>query len=167
MTAPTDSRPTWSRTWLDQAAVIAKRSRCVNAQVGAVVVSGDNRFNWQGYNGPPAGLQLAGACSNWCPRARGEGSGTADYSACSSIHAEINVLLRADASLIGGGTMYVTRAPCINCARVIANSGLATVRCEPNDTDDPARAREVFLYLAQCRVKAGYHGGEPAGREHL
>lgn len=156
-------RPSWTETWLDSASVVARRSLCVNSKVAALVVSRDNRFHWVGYNGPPSGLPVYGPCSGWCPRAiAGEGSGTADYSACESIHAEVNVLLRADASLIEGGTMLVTRAPCINCARVIANSGLEVVVAKRNEEDDLAKAEAVFQYLRRCGLKAGYTGLDAA-----
>lgn len=148
------ARQSWDRTWLDAAAVFARRSLCVNSQVGAVAVSADNRFSWPGYNGPPRGMQVEGPCSNWCPRACGVGSGTADYSACESIHAEVNALLRADASLLLGGTVYVTRAPCINCARVVANSGVARVVWDLAAEDDPARTAGVTDYLLACGLEA-------------
>ena len=149
----TEPRPTWERTWLDAAAAFARRSLCVNSQVGAVAVSADNRFSWFGYNGPPAGFPAEGPCSNWCPRSAGAGSGTSDYSACASIHAEVNCLLRADASLLLGGTVYSTRAPCINCARVVANSGVSRVVWEWSLEDDPARTARTTAYLAECGLE--------------
>lgn len=156
----TDIRPGWDRTWLDVAGVIAKRSLCNNSRVGAVVVTGEQRLNSTGYNGPPRGMQVKGPCKGWCPRGKDRtGRGTADYSSCVSIHAEVNALLRADATQISGGTMYVTRAPCINCARIIANSGLAKVVCEQNDEDDKDRAAEVFVYLYDCDIEVTYNDG--------
>lgn len=147
------ARPGWDRTWLDSAAVFARRSLCVNSQVGAVAVSHDNRYSWHGYNGPPRGLRRDTPCSNWCPRASGKGSGTSDYSACASIHAEVNALLRSDASLLFGGTLYVTRAPCINCARVVANSGVHRVVWEKNDEDDLERVGAVVGHLMACEIE--------------
>lgn len=151
----TEPRPGWTLTWLRAAEAFAPRSKCVNSKVGAVAVTQDNRFSWFGYNGPPRDFPAPGDCVNWCPRAKGgEGSGTSDYSACESIHAEVNALLRADASLLDGGGMYVTRAPCITCARTIANSGIRRVTWWESAEDDPARVAAVARYLDSCRVRA-------------
>jgi dCMP deaminase len=71
-------RPSWERTWLDVAQLIARRSLCSRAQVGAVIVDPHNRVIATGYNGPPAGflrlsaepLGLGETCEHWCQRAR-------------------------------------------------------------------------------------------------
>ncbi len=145
-------RASWQDTWLLVADAVAGRARCVNSSVGAVVVTADNRVAATGYNGPPRGFMAGGPCSGWCPRAAGNGTGTADYSACESIHAEVNALLRADATLIQGGTMYVTRVPCVNCARVVANSGVRRIVARRTPEDDPVRVNAVDAYLAGCGV---------------
>lgn len=151
-------RPSWGETWLSVAAAIARRSRCVNSKVGAVIVDANGRVDSTGYNGPPAGLQVEGECSGWCPRAsRGEGSGTASYSACASVHAEANALLHADATVIKGGTIYITRAPCKDCAKLIANSGLAAVVASFDGSDDLVRSHSTFEYLKSCGLKVGYY----------
>ena len=151
-------RPTWDETWLSVAAAVARRSWCVNSKVGAVIVDASGRVDSTGYNGPPAGLQVEGECSNWCPRAsRGEGSGTASYSACAAVHAEANALLHADATVIKGGTIYITRAPCKDCAKLIANSGLAVVVASFDESDDPARSYSTFEYLKSCGLRARYY----------
>lgn len=142
-------RPTWREVWLDNARSVARRSLCDNSKVAAVVTTKDNQYNWVGYNGPPRGFPHKNRpCTEWCPRAmRAEGSGTSDYSSCESLHAEDNVLLRADLTLAADGAIYITRAPCINCARKIGNSGLKHVHFDmaPDDTAD--RALVVIKYL--------------------
>jgi dCMP deaminase len=148
-------RATWDQTWLRVAMAVAQRSRCVNSAVGAVVVTYDNRLNSTGYNGPPRGLKLDGDCAGWCPRAQGEKTIPSDYSACASIHAEVNALLRADATVIENGKMYVTRAPCINCAKIVANSGVRSVFCAR--TEEDAHAAFVFDYLRDCGIWVAYH----------
>ncbi len=147
-------RPSWDETWLGVAQVIARRSRCVNSQVGAVVVTPDQRVDSTGYNGPPRGLKLDGPCSNWCAHARGETpAGQPSSVGCSSVHAEMNALLRADASRAEGGTLYCTRVPCHACARAIANSGLLRVVCKASRDDDVGRAAEVMAYLGECGLE--------------
>lgn len=141
------SRPSWDDTWIKVAETIGQRSRCSRAKVGAVIVTADNRIASTGYNGPPAGLPVQGSCSGWCPRAMGMTDLSADYSACESLHAEDNALLRADFTEIRGGAIYVSRAICIICARRIANSGLKTVIHRVIDEDMHRNPDKVEKYL--------------------
>lgn len=108
------------------AATLGWRSQCVRAQVGAVIVTADNRVDSTGYNGPVAGLELEGTCDLWCERAI-NGDTSPDYSRCHTVHAEANALIRAHHERIQGGTIYVSRAMCVNCAKMVGNSGLTRV----------------------------------------
>ena len=117
----------WDAVWMGVADIIAKRSRCVRSQVGAVIVSKTNQVCATSYNGPPAGLEVGeDDCSHWCPRALGEG-GPAYYDDCHASHAEVNGLIMGDRSKYEGGTLYCTRVPCYTCAKIIANSGVSRV----------------------------------------
>ena len=128
-------RPSWDSTWMMLAEVIALRSLCVNAQVGAVIVNHNQRVTATGYNGPAAGLEYNTACNQWCPRAEANATRSTSYDNCLAIHAEANALLYADASQIRGGTIYVSRAVCISCIKLISNSGLSRLvhRVSPDD----------------------------------
>lgn len=117
-------RPTWDEVWLDTAHVIAERSLCVRRRVGAIIVTTENRPVSSGYNGPPAGLEYKISCADFCSRATNK---TPDYNNCVAIHAEANALLFASRSQYEGGTIYVTHLCCFDCAKLIANSGLARV----------------------------------------
>lgn len=120
-------RPGWDDVWLHVAEAVAGRVLCTRARVGAVIVTVDNRVNSASHNGPPAGFNHGERpCTEWCGRAM-SGDSSADYSSCPSIHAETNALVRADFTAIRGGTIYITAAICINCAKMVANSGLARV----------------------------------------
>lgn len=159
-------RSSWDDTWLEVAYILGKRrSRCSLAQVGAVIVTADQEVDSTCYNGPAAGLKVSGECRFWCPRAMTNGDRSPDYSACESIHAEENALIRADHSKMRGGTIYVSRSVCINCARRIANSGLRRVVHAVHDDDahrDP-RAVEKFLRDTGLEVVvAKYHRGDAA-----
>jgi dCMP deaminase len=153
----TDTRPSWDDTWLSIALSIAHRSRCDRAKVGAVIVTKDHRIASTGYNGPPAGLPVTGTCSGWCPRAMGQTDLSADYSACESLHAEDNALLRADFTEIREGTIYVSRAICIICARRIGNSGLKNVIHRVTDQDthrDPDKVEKYMIDLGLFVARA-------------
>lgn len=139
---------------MECATIIARRSKCYLTQVGAIIVTSDNRAMPPAYNGPAAGIPYQGDCRNWCPRSTAE-TRDADYSSCESIHAEANALLRADWTQIQGATIYVSAAVCISCARLIANSGISTVVHRVTEDDmhrDPDRT-ETFLRAAGLEVR--------------
>jgi dCMP deaminase len=115
------------------AEIIAGRSRCHLSQVGAIIVTPDNRVVSQSYNGPPRGTPLVGDCREWCPRARdaarlgSESRRNQDPTSCVAIHAEANALLRAGWRDLQGAVIYVPSVICLNCAKLIANSGIEVV----------------------------------------
>ncbi len=106
---------------------VAQRSRCSRAQIGAVVVSKNQRISSTGYNGPAALLPVEGDCIYWCARAQGLTELNNTYDSCPSIHAESNALLYVDRSRVEGGTIYITDAACYQCAKLISNSGITRV----------------------------------------
>lgn len=144
------TRPTWDQVWMDVAKTIAQRSKCSRAQVGAVVVSANQRISATGYNGPAAMLKLDGDCINWCPRAQGLSTLDSNYDACPSIHAEANALLYVDRSHVENGTIYVTGAPCMQCAKLISNSGLSRVVAIIRSIDSHRKPEVVLDYLTRC-----------------
>jgi len=162
------NRPTWAQTWMAMADAMALRSKCVGAQVGAVIVTRDNRLAAASYNGPAAGFRVQqydgpqepiGDCSHWCPRMK-TGDKSPIYGLnCPSIHAEANALLRADFTDISGGTLYSTRGICADCAKLISNSGLTHVVHRVTESDlhrDPA-AVENYLELCGLTIKRVTH----------
>lgn len=154
------TRPTWDDTWLEVARVIAKRSLCERDQVGAVIVTRDNRIVATGYNGPPSGFKHDGAgCSSWCTRAMYTVNHLydtsyvpeRDYSDCPSLHAEANALSVCDRSVRVGGTIYVTGGMCFPCAKLVANSGLVQVVID--EAARPAEHRNSensYRFLESC-----------------
>jgi dCMP deaminase len=157
------TRPSWDAVWLSVASVVAGRSICSRAQVGAVVVTSDNRIAALGYNGPPAGFDHAERpCTDWCPRAIAGDKGQS-YQSCGTVHAETNTLLRADWTQIQGGTLYSSRSICQDCAKMICNSGVTRVvhivtpddvHRLPGDVED--YMREMGLHVT--RVTVNEHG---------
>lgn len=130
-------RPSWDVTWMTHAITTSKRSRCVLAQIGAVIVTQENRLIATGYSGPPARLisNRDMMCDNYCPRS-GIGSG-GGYDTCVHVHAEVNALLFCDRKDREGGKMYVNAAPCWDCCKIIANSGLVEVVYMPDKVRSP------------------------------
>lgn len=77
------------------------------------------------------------------------------YDDCPSLHAEANALSVCDRSQRSYGTIYVTSIPCMTCAKLIANSGLARVvyRETRQGVDRESRGDESPLaFLAECGI---------------
>lgn len=149
-------RPTWDETWMNVALAVA-RSRCSLASIGAVIVDTTQKVQSSGYNGPPPGLKVEGECRFWCSRAISSFENpaareSADYSACESLHAEENALLRADYTKIRGGSIYVSGAVCINCARRIAAAELSYVYHRVGSKDTHRRPDDVEKYLRSVGI---------------
>ena len=115
---------------MDVARTMALRSRCSRDQVGAVVVSVNNRIVDTGYNGPPRRHHPSrdgSSCVMWCHRAMAVSaliSRDPSYDDCPSLHAEANALMFSDRRLRESGTIYITSGTCGGCAKLVANSGL-------------------------------------------
>lgn len=152
-------RPTWDETWMRVAETISLRSRCSRAQVGAVIVSVDQHISATGYNGPAASWPESGECANWCERAKGNAPLDTNYTGCPSIHAEANALLYVDRSKVEGGTIYVTGACCMSCAKLISNSGISKVVMKVRDVDLHRNPEEVVDYLVKCGIFVHSIGG--------
>lgn len=108
---------------MNLAADLAKRSHCIKAQVGAVLVK-DTRIISIGYNGPPAGTHN---CDEEWPE---QGCPRDSKGSCSlALHAEENAILFAvkNGAQLEGATLYTTLSPCLSCARLIFSSGIKRV----------------------------------------
>lgn len=138
---------------MEIANTIAKRSRCSRAQIGAVIVSRNQRVESTGYNGPAATLDVEGDCINWCPRAQGVAPLDNLYDACPSIHAEANALMYVDRSRIEGGTIYITDVACLQCAKLVSNSGVDRVVMKVSSTAAHRRPQETIDYLQRCMLE--------------
>ena len=133
-------RATWDETWDDVAQTVAWRSLCSRSRVGCVITDARHRVVSTGYNGPPAGFEHSDLpCDQWCPR-----GADVDNVICVSVHAEANALISGDRSSWRGGTMYLTKHPCLECAKMIANSGLA--RLYVNDEREGMEPKHVEVY---------------------
>lgn len=149
-------RPDWDITWMSVADTIALRSRCSRAQIGAVIVSRNQRIASTGYNGPAASFPAVsletGTCLDWCPRARGEAPLDNMYDACPAIHSEANALLYIDRSQAEGGTIYITDAACMQCAKLISNSGIVRVVMRISSTAAHRKPEATIAYFAKCGI---------------
>lgn len=160
------ARPTWDETWMEMATALSRRSKCVNRQVGAVIVTRENRPMAVGYNGPPANFDTSPqithfaseetktvtGCDGFCPRGGSNNRG-ASYSNCVSVHAEANALLFADRRDYEGGTIYVTNPCCWDCAKLVSNSGVARVVVKMSPVDDHYDHEPALEFIRSCGIK--------------
>ena len=98
----------------------ADRSKDPSTQVGACIVSDDNRILSTGYNGFPQG------CSDDdFPWNRDESLGETKYNFV--VHAELNAILNAGGKSLIGSRIFVSLFPCHECAKAIIQSGVKEV----------------------------------------
>ena len=112
------------KTYMDVAESFAKLSSAVRLQVGAIVVK-DDRIISIGYNGMPTGWDN---CCEDIVRTDEVGFQVTKTKA-EVLHAETNAIAKlAKSSESGlGAAMFVTHAPCIDCAKIVYQSGIDTV----------------------------------------
>ncbi len=117
------SRPSFNHIFMNLATDLSKRSHCVKAHVGAVLVK-ETRIISIGYNGPPKGTHN---CDEEWPDV---GCARDSKGSCSlALHAEENAILYAvkNGANLEGATLYTTLSPCLPCARLIFSAGIKQV----------------------------------------
>ena len=121
------------QAYMKAAETFAELSYAVRLKVGAIVVK-DDRIISIGYNGMPAGWD------NNCENHVGFIKGTPVLNSKPEVlHAETNAiakLARSNESGLGAD-MFITHAPCMDCAKLIYQSGINCVyyRHTYRDTD--------------------------------
>ena len=103
------------RRYLRMAMIWAENSYCTRLKVGALIVK-DKMIISDGYNGTPSGFE------NVCELDNGT---TKPY----VLHAEANAITKIAKSgnNSDGATLYVTASPCMECAKLIIQSGIRRV----------------------------------------
>lgn len=111
------------RNFMNIASEIAKASKCVSKQVGAVIVR-DGRILSTGYNGTPSGF--TNCCDHWEGKYTNEHH---EWSKTYEIHAEMNAIIWAarEGIKIKDATIYVTLEPCSDCSKNIIASGIKRI----------------------------------------
>ncbi len=101
--------------YLRMAKIWAENSYCERRKVGAIIVK-DKMIISDGYNGTPVGFE------NICEDDSGS---TKPY----VLHAEANAITKVARSnnSSAGSTLYVTASPCLECAKLIIQSGIKRV----------------------------------------
>lgn len=111
----------WDEYFMGVAQLAAKRSKDPSTQVGACIVSMDNKILSIGYNGFPIG------CSDdefpWEKTDTSPDHNKYLY----STHSELNAILNYRGGSLEGTKLYVTLFPCNECAKAIIQAGIRTL----------------------------------------
>lgn len=112
----------WNDYFMALAKLSAKRSKDPSTQVGACIVSADNRILSIGYNGAPNGYPDGDF--PW-----GREGDPLDTKYLYVVHAERNAILNYHGSRrdLEGATIYVDLFPCNECAKEIIQAGIKRV----------------------------------------
>lgn len=131
------TRPSAERRLLDQAVTASTGSTCSRLAVGAVLATRAGHILSTGYNGAPAGRpHCVHRDDRPCRRAQ---------------HAERNAIVFAARNQGGadGAVLYLTHAPCFDCAGMIINAGISEVvylhRYRSEDGIEELRAAGVVV----------------------
>lgn len=103
------------KRYLKMARIWASNSYCIRRQVGALLVK-DKMIISDGYNGTPSGFE------NEC---EDDHDTTKSY----VLHAEANAITKVAKSnnSSDGSTLYITTSPCMECSKLIIQSGIIRV----------------------------------------
>ena len=106
---------TFDKRYMQMARIWAENSYCERRKVGALIVKNKMIIS-DGFNGTPSGFE------NIC---EDENNTSKPY----VLHAEANAITKVARSnnSSDGSTLYVTASPCIECAKLIIQSGIKRV----------------------------------------
>lgn len=112
--------------YMDWAARTAQLSHARRLQVGAVIVKDDSVISY-GYNGTPSGWD--NNCEYEIIVEDGDDYATELKTRPEVLHAESNAIAKLAKSTSSGecASIFITHAPCHNCAKLIYQSGISSV----------------------------------------
>ena len=132
----------WDSYFMGIAMLSAQRSKDPNTQVGACVVSKDNKILSVGYNGAPNGYND----ENMPWDREGNFLDTKYAYVC---HAELNAILNNKGSNLEGSRIYVDLFPCNECAKAIIQCGIKEIIYKSdkyNGTDANVASKKMLDY---------------------
>ncbi len=146
----------WDEYFMGVAILSGMRSKDPNTQVGACIVSEDNKILSMGYNGFPIG------CSDDDFPWNREGD-PLENKYFYTTHSELNAILNYRGGSLEGSKLYVSLFPCNECAKAIIQAGIKTI---VYDSDKYAMTPSTIAskrMLDAAGVK--YYKYEHSGRE--
>ena len=146
----------WDEYFMGIAQLSAMRSKDPNTQVGACIVSQENKILSMGYNGFPKGCD-----DDEYPWNR-EGD-LCDSKYAYVTHSELNAILNYRGGSLEGSKLYVTLFPCNECAKAIIQAGIQTIVYESDKYANDASTRASKRMLNAAGVR--YYQYNPTGRK--
>ena len=110
----------WDEYFMGVAKLSGMRSKDPHTQVGACIVSSDNKILSMGYNGFPKG------CSDDVFPWNREGD-PLENKYFYTTHAELNAILNYRGGSLEGSKLYVSLFPCNECAKAVIQSGITEI----------------------------------------
>ena len=110
----------WDEYFMGVSMLSGMRSKDPSTQVGACIVSEDNKILSMGYNGFPKG------CSDDDFPWEKEGDEN-DTKYPFVTHSELNAILNYRGGSLEGAKIYVSLFPCNECAKAIIQAGIKTI----------------------------------------
>ena len=139
----------WVNAYMQAAEIFAGMSSARRLHVGCIIVK-DDRIISIGYNGMPSGWDnnCEDVVTPTLPYVQGDGPTLKTKPEV--LHAETNAIAKlARSSESGlGSVLFVTHAPCIDCAKLIYQSGISKVYYR-----NQYRNTEGIDFLIKCNVE--------------
>jgi dCMP deaminase len=125
-----NKRPSWDDYFIGVSREVAKRATCDRGMSGCVIVKG-RRIIATGYVGAPSGLPHCDEAGHLIKKVL-NGDNTTSQHCIRTTHAEANAIAQAakHGVSVNGATLYCKMEPCLDCAKLIINSGISRVVCE-------------------------------------
>ena len=138
----------WDEYFMGVSKLSGMRSKDPNTQVGACIVSEDNKILSMGYNGMPIGCD-----DDEFPWNR-DSEDPYDNKYYYSTHSELNAILNYRGGSLEGAKIYVTLFPCNECAKAIIQCGIKKVIFDDNKYEDTSsvKASERMFKAAGVEV---------------
>ena len=146
----------WDAYFMGISKLSGMRSKDPNTQVGACIVSEDNKILSVGYNGFPTGCG-----DDEFPWEREGDMLETKYAFVT--HSELNAILNYRGGSLAGARLYVSLFPCNECAKAIIQAGIRTIiyACDKYANTPSIQASRKMLDAAGVT----YYQYRPAGRE--
>jgi len=147
----------WDEYFMGVSMLSGMRSKDPHTQVGACIVSEDNKILSMGYNGFPKG------CSDdEFPWAR-EGGEDMETKYPFVTHSELNAILNYRGGSLEGAKIYVSLFPCNECAKAIIQAGIKTIVYDSDKYADSSSTKASKKMLDAAGVR--YYQYQRTGRK--
>lgn len=139
----------WDRRFMELTQLVSTWSKDPDVRVGAAVRGSDNRVLSVGFNGFPADIED-----------RNDWLNDKETKRLLTVHAEVNALMYMPRVEARSATLYVTRPPCVECAKFIVAQGLiGRVICQsiPPDSNWHASCKKGEWLMVQAGIWSEWH----------